>query len=951
VSVARHAGSSLSPSVPTDGGSDLWPHCKGETGTLLRSFDWSKTDLGPIARWPQNLRTAVDVVLCSPAPMVILWGHDGIMIYNDAYTSIAGTRHPQLFGSKVLEGWPELADFLPDVIERTLRGESLSFRDQAFVLDRHGRHEEAWFDLDYSPIPGESGLPAGVLAVVVETTERVRAEAALRASEERLRLITDALPGLIAFIDRDEVYRFANKSYEKWLGLDPRTVVGQTARELLGDAVYSLRKPYLARAFAGEHVVFETFLTRAYGTQRECEINYIPAEDPNGNITGIYIFVTDITERKRNETALRKLFECAPSFMAILHGPAHEFAFVNPAYLQLVGYRDIIGKPVREALPDIAGQGFFELLDRVYVTGRPYVGRSMPIHLNRTPDRTGEERFLDFVYHPITESDGTVTGIFVQGHDVTERLRAEQALRELNETLETQVAERTTQLLESQAQIRTFFEYSSEYFALLVATEDGRFRYEEANPAVLRAYGKTREQVIGHTLEEVLGAQEGAETGESLRKCLQSGKPHHYVRKRGAIIYDAVAAPVPSEASESCRLVVSGRDVSESRRLEEQLRQSQKMEAVGQLTGGIAHDFNNLLQGIIGSLNVVEKRISQGRGTDVARFIGGAMTAAQRAAALTHRLLAFSRRQPLDPKQVDVNELIASMEDLLRRTSGAAIDLVLTLDENIWLTRCDTNQLENALLNLSINARDAMPDGGTLTIETRNVVLDDEAASRRGGIKPGGYVCIRVRDTGAGMSPDVISRAFDPFFTTKPTGQGTGLGLSMVYGFARQSEGAATITSDLGKGTTVKLYLPRDLVPAVNDEIPSATPGEHESHEGETVLVVEDEAIVRGLIVEVLGELGYRVIEVADGPSALTILESDKHIDLLVTDIGLPGLNGRQVADAARVRRPGLKTLFMTGYAETAAGASGFLEPGMEMMTKPFAMDVLSKRIRDMIEG
>lgn len=318
---------------------------------------------------------------------------------------------------------------------------------------------------------------------------------------------------------------------------------------------------------------------------------------------------------------------------------------------------------------------------------------------------------------------------------------------------------------------------------------------------------------------------------------------------------------------------------------------------------------------------------------------------------MTHRLLAFSRRQPLDPKPVRSNSLIASMEDLLRRTIGERINLEMVLADDLWITRCDPNQLESAILNLVINARDAMADGGKVTIETCNAHLDNASTASERGVEPGQYVCICVTDTGTGMDDDTVAKAFEPFFTTKPIGQGTGLGLSMIYGFAQQSEGYAKINSDVGRGTTFKLYLPRHLgAPEEEQSLPQLIEA-HAADQGEVVLVMEDEPVVRGLIVEELQGLGYSALEAADGPSGLEILKSKCRIDLLITDIGLPGLNGRQVADAARIVRPSLKVLFMTGYAENAALASGFLESGMEMITKPFAMEALATRIRTMIEA
>jgi CheY-like chemotaxis protein len=374
------------------------------------------------------------------------------------------------------------------------------------------------------------------------------------------------------------------------------------------------------------------------------------------------------------------------------------------------------------------------------------------------------------------------------------------------------------------------------------------------------------------------------------------------------------------------------------------------LEAVGQLSGGIAHDFNNLLAGIAGSLEMLELRLAEGRGDGVQRYLGVAQASTRRAAALTQRLLAFSRRQTLDPKPVDVNRLVAGMDELIRRTVGPTIRVETVGAGGLWLTRVDASQLENALLNLTINARDAMPGGGRITIETANKWLDARAARER-DLEPGQYVSLCVTDTGAGMSPDVVERAFDPFYTTKPLGQGTGLGLSMVHGFARQSGGQVRIYSEVGIGTTMCLYLPRFV-----GELEAVDPGEEHAQTvagaGETVLVVDDEDAIRMLISEVLVEAGYRVLEATDGPSGLRILQSAARIDLLITDVGLPGgVNGRQIADAARTTRPDLKVLFITGYAENAVVGNGHLEAGMAIMTKPFAIASLAARAREIIEG
>ncbi|MDB5725618.1 MAG: hybrid sensor histidine kinase/response regulator, partial [Novosphingobium sp.] len=483
---------------------------------------------------------------------------------------------------------------------------------------------------------------------------------------------------------------------------------------------------------------------------------------------------------------------------------------------------------------------------------------------------------------------------------------------------------------------------------LLVCDYDSRIT--AINPSAERVLGWSEDEMLGKSLGDFVHPEDSEGTAREFGKVTTGvatlAFENRYRAKSGEYrLLDWTAVP------DGARIHGVGRDITEHRATEDALRQSQKMEAVGQLTGGIAHDFNNLLQGITGSLDIMENRLAQGRTDDLVRWLGGAKTSAARAAALTHRLLAFSRRQPLDPRPVRANPLIGSMEDMLRRTLSETVELELVLAGGLWSTRCDPNQLESAILNLAINARDAMPSGGKLVIETCNAHLDTAYAAKQRDVRPGQYVCICVTDTGVGMSKATIARAFEPFFTTKPIGQGTGLGLSMIYGFARQSEGYARIYSEEGQGTTVKLYLPRYRGEEEPDEAADGMVGAPPTDRGEVVLVVEDEAVVRGLIVEVLGELGYHAIEASDGVKGLDILQSKRRIDLLITDIGLPGLNGRQMTDAARLVRPDLKVLFMTGYAENAALASGFLEPGMSMVTKPFAMDILAGRIREIIEG
>ncbi len=527
-----------------------------------------------------------------------------------------------------------------------------------------------------------------------------------------------------------------------------------------------------------------------------------------------------------------------------------------------------------------------------------------------------------------------------------ERSRAEADLVRFNETLEAEVAERTRE--------RDRLWDVSENL-LVVANYEGRLLRVSNSWTRLLDYSEDR--LLSRPYAEIIHPDDFQSVADILQTMRATGKPAMFedrlIAADGTIRWTAwTLSPEP----DSDLILGVGRDITEEkgRRAElEQtqiaLRQSQKMEAVGQLTGGLAHDFNNLLTGITGSLDLLQSRLRQGRLNDVDRYVIAAQGAAQRATALTHRLLAFSRQQTLDPKATDANRLVSGLQELIQRTVGPTIAVENIAAGGLWTTLIDPSQLENALLNLCINARDAMPDGGKITIETGNKLLDAHAARER-EVPAGQYVTLRVSDTGTGMPPDVIARAFDPFYTTKPIGQGTGLGLSMIYGFARQSGGQVRIDSEVGQGTMVCLYLPRHIGHADEAEVQPELSDAPRAERGETVLVVDDEPTVRMLVTEVLEDLGYTAIEAGDGAAGLKVLQSKVRIDLLVTDVGLPGgMNGRQVADAARVVRPKLKVLFITGYAENAVLSHGHLGPGMHVMAKPFAMEALASRIRHLI--
>lgn len=526
-----------------------------------------------------------------------------------------------------------------------------------------------------------------------------------------------------------------------------------------------------------------------------------------------------------------------------------------------------------------------------------------------------------------------------------DRRNAEIALASLAATLERQVEERTRE------RDRT---WQNSQDLLVIIGPDGR--YKSANPAWQTILGWSPNEVLGKDYLAFCHQDDVQATHQAFKTSLSGPLPHfkHRVRHAdGSFRWVSwVAAPEGDFVYASGRHVTAEQEAQEAlENAQEQLRQAQKMEAVGQLTGGLAHDFNNLLAAISGSLELMQTRIAQGRSKEIDRYVDIAQQATRRASALTHRLLAFSRRQTLDPRPTDVNRLITSLGDLLRRSVGPTVDVEIVGAGGLWTTLVDPNQLENAVLNLCINARDAMPDGGRVTIETSNKWFDRDAARAR-DLPAGQYVALCVTDTGTGMSAETMQRAFDPFYTTKPLGEGTGLGLSMIYGFARQSGGQVRIYSELGHGTTMCIYLPRSTQQEAEEAEFSIAPEEQPSSGGSRVLVVDDEPAIRALVVDVLADLGCNAIEAGDGLAGLTILESDVPIDLLITDVGLPkGMNGRQLADAARVGRPELKVLFITGYAENAVVGNGQLGAGMHVLTKPFSIDVLASRIRELVAG
>jgi PAS domain S-box-containing protein len=557
--------------------------------------------------------------------------------------------------------------------------------------------------------------------------------------------------------------------------------------------------------------------------------------------------------------------------------------------------------------------------------------------------KDGSRFWASVVIDPIHDEDGNLFGFAKITRDITERRTAEEALRQ------------------SEEQFRLLVQGVTDYAIFML---DPTGHVANWNSGAQRMKGYVANEIIGQHFSRFYTDEDRA--ADVPLRALQTAEREgrfetegYRVRKDGSYFWASVVIDAIRDGNG--KLIGFGkvtRDITERRQTQmaleearEALFQAQKMEAVGQLTGGVAHDFNNLLQAISGSLEVVERRLAAGR-TDVGQHVAAARTAMDRATALTQRLLAFARRQPLKPEYTNLNTLVPEMRDLIQKSVGEAVRVELRLALELWPIWADANQVEGALLNLAINARDAMPTGGRLIVETSNTHLDTAYVGLEPGVQPGDYVMLAVTDTGTGMSPDVLTRAFEPFFTTKPVGQGTGLGLSQLYGFVQQSGGHVRIESEVGRGTSVKLYLPRhhgvEETRAVVDappETPPQAPGPG------TILVVEDEAIVRMLLVEGLEEQGYTVLEAEDGNAALDIVASSERIDLLATDVGLPGINGRQLAEMARSQRPELKVLFLTGYAYEAALEKEVLRPNTQLLGKPVAIEAFCAKVHGMIQS
>lgn len=891
---------------------------------MMREHDWAATALGPPAEWSSALKGAVRLLLTSRFEMWLGWGDEINFLYNDAYRPTLGDKHPHALGvpTKILwaEIWEDIRDRLAAVYER---GEASWDQGLLLILERAGFPEETYHTFSYSPLIDDNGQVGGVFCAVTEDTARILAQrrmetlrnlgaaltaagaksAVLTAVEQELSANTYDLPFALTYLFDDDGNaelaavsgiaagaRWAprklsldNAIWELapiWEG-DESFAVDVSGRDDLPTGAWDrppltarikplihqgASRPYGAlivalnplRPFDEDYAGFLKLLTAqiaaaiagadAYDSERRraadlAEASRLRQEAAEALEIANAQLTSEVELRTEEGDRLRTLFQQAPSFMAILSGRDHVFELVNDAYLQLVGHRDLLGLPVAKALPEVATQGYVEILNGVMETGVPYIGRNLPVQLQRTAEGPLELRYVHLIYQPLFDRTGRPTGIFVDGYDVTHQKRTSDQLGLLNETLEQRVTQRTDELRDALAKLEA--------------------------------------------------------------------------------------------------------EIVERQAAEAQLRQSQKIEALGKLTGGVAHDFNNLLQVISGNLQLLSKDIAGSPQAE--RRVKNALAGVSRGAKLASQLLAFGRRSPLAPKVINLGRLIKDMDDLLRRTLGEDIEIETIVGGGLWNTLVDPHQIENAILNLAINARDAMPFGGQLTIETSNASLDDAYVLQHEDLKSGQYVLVAVTDNGSGIPNDVLESVFEPFFSTKREGKGTGLGLSMVHGLVKQSGGHIKIYSEAGEGTTVKFYLPRAMAEV---DIVVEDPATPVSGGTETVLVVEDDDDVRETAVGLLTELGYRVLKARDAQSALVIVDSGIPIDLIFTDVVMPGpVRSPELARKAKERLPDVAVLFTSGYTENAIVHHGRLDPGVELLSKPYAREALARKVRHVLRN
>lgn len=978
---------------------------EGEMAALMRQLDWASTSVGPVAGWPVSLRSTVSTLLASRHAMFLWWGPDLLQFYNDGYRpSLGPDRHPSALAARGRECWAEIWPTIGPEVESIMAGGPSTWHEDHLVpITRGDRVHDVYWSYSYSPVQDDAGSVGGVLVTVQETTRRVIAE-------RRVRFVRELVTGLQRTSAREEACRVAGTalaSAPQDFGFSLIYLLetdGRTLRLVVADGVEAGGELAPRAMHPGDDAPWPCAAARAAlapvasgpppatvrGRWPEpiAETVTVPIVSASGNrpLYGLLVaglspripcdhHYVEFIEQVARETAaaldrigreereremeraaaraeretLERVFELAPSFLAVLRGPEHRFELANPAYYQLVGHRELIGRTVKEALPEVASQGFFELLDRVYATGEPFVGNELAVDLQSTPGNPPEARYVNFVYQAIRDPDGAVSGLLATGVDVTALVRTRQAVEQALVETERLAAERDAE----QQKLRTVLEQSPVAVTIIEAPS-GRILFVNSKFEEIFGYSVGLDKVAsysdhyhglhsdGRRIEsEEWPIAQALRTGEII-----TGRILEIVHASGRRVQiDANAAPVRDAEGRIIGAVAIFRDVTAERRTERQLRDAQRIQAVGTLAGGVAHEVNNQMTAVLGFGEFVLRALGPDHPqTDDMRQV---MRAAERAARVSQQLLAFTRQQVTRPTVVELAELVDRLAPVLRQLLGADKHLITPAAPPVPPISADADQVEQVLINLVANARDATETGGRVTVSLGVVALQSELpAAAAEPVAPGRYVRLTVADTGHGMSPGTLQRAFDPFFTTKDVGKGTGLGLSMVYGTLRRHGGYVRATSTPGAGTTMELYWPVAAGPAMTraDGEPSAddrSPGDG-GRRRSLVLVAEDEPAVRLLAARALREGGYQVTEAQDGAAAFAMLSGGSvRPDLIVTDVVMPELNGRQLHDAVHARWPDLPVLFTSGHTGEAGVLERLVPTGAAFLAKPFTPETL----------
>jgi PAS domain S-box-containing protein len=938
----------------TAGSGGSFPSGGGEVGTLIRQFDWADTGLGQLASWPQSLKTITDTLLRSPVPMVLLWGADGVMIYNDAYSVFAGSRHSKLLGSKVRDGWPEVADFNDHVMKVGLGGGTLAYRDQELTLYRHGRPEQVWMNLDYSPVLNEAGQPAGVIAIVVETTQRVIAERTLKERENDLARV-QRIAGIGGVtVDLRSGFNNGRRSpeYREIHGISPDAV---DTHEDWVKRIHPNDRDRMLQHFLAAVNGSDVRYSAEYRIIRpnDGQVRWIACEaqierDENGKPLRLVGAHMDITERtlakellRESEERFRLIANSAPVPMWVSKLDRTR-SFANQAYLDFLGldYEEAVAFDWRQILhPD----------DQSRVVRESIAGEASlkPFVLEARYRRAdGAWRWMRSESQPRWDPAGKHIGFIGLAHDITAAKLAESELRRINETLEQRIQERTAQLESSEAQLRTILETSNQYQGLLDL--EGNVIY--ANRTALAGIQATAWDVVGKPFsdapwfsttpgarEKVSNAFSAAKGGESMRAEMLLHLPV------GDRYFDFAMRPVLDQHGAVASVLLEAVDITDRRQAEEALRQSQKMEAVGQLTGGVAHDFNNLLTIIRSATDFLRRReLSEDRRR---RYIDAISDTVDRASKLTGQLLAFARRQPLSPEVFDVGSQVEGIAQLIRPLVGGRIQIGLEVRDPDCFAMADIAQFETTLINLAVNSRDAMQGEGVISIRVEKAAaIPASGTSER---RSGGFIAVSVKDTGSGIPPDKLSAIFEPFYTTKEVGKGTGLGLSQALGFAKQSGGEIIAASTPGEGATFTIYLPQAEVRGSRADIAAVNLQATARGRGLRILVVEDNEDVGKFSTELLQDLGYVTRRADNAKQALALIAADASaFDLVFSDVIMPGMNGVELAKIIRSQYPHLPVVLTSGYSSVLADNS---HHGFELIQKPYSVEALSRSLRKAI--